>query len=59
MPAVQYDVADQVCTLTMDRPEALNAFNPEMMHDLCVAFRRAADDGTVKVTESGLGAPVS
>ena len=49
MPAVQYDVADQVYTLAMDRPEALNAFNPEMMHDLCVAFHRAADDGAIKV----------
>ena len=49
MPVVQYDVDNQICTLTMDRPEALNAFNPEMMHDLCAAFFRATDDVAVKV----------
>ena len=49
MPVVRYDVVDQICTLTMDRPDALNAFNPEMMHDLCAAFLRAACDTAVKV----------
>ena len=49
MPVVQYDVDNQICTLTMDRPEALNAFNPEMMHDLCAAFLRATDDAAAKV----------
>ena len=49
MPVVRYDVVDQICTVTMDRPDALNAFNPEMMHDLCGAFLRAACDTAVKV----------
>ena len=33
----------------MDRPEALNAFNPQMMHELCNAFLKAAEDEKVKV----------
>lgn len=33
----------------MDRPEALNAFNSQMMDDLCDAFLEAADDDRIKV----------
>lgn len=49
MKVVQYQVEHQICTLTMNRPDALNAFNPEMMNDLCAAFLRATDDSDVKV----------
>jgi len=38
-----------VRTVTMDRPEALNAFNPDMMHELCDAFLEAATDNDVRV----------
>lgn len=38
-----------VRTLTMDRPEALNAFSADMMHELCEAFLEAATDDDVRV----------
>jgi enoyl-CoA hydratase/carnithine racemase len=36
-------------TVTMDRPDALNAFNGDMMHELCEAFLDAATDDSVRV----------
>lgn len=38
---VRYEVDDQVATITIDRPEALNALNPNVLDQLAEAFSRA------------------
>ena len=38
-----------IATVTMDRPDALNAFNNQMMDDLCEAFLAVEADDTAKV----------
>ena len=47
--SVLYDVADGVCTLTLNRPERLNAVNPEMLDTLVAALDRADGDDDVRV----------
>jgi enoyl-CoA hydratase/carnithine racemase len=49
MSVVSIHTENFVRTLTMDRPEALNAFNAEMMDELCDAFMAAAEDDSVRV----------
>ena len=40
-----YDVEDSILTITLNRPDKLNAFNNDMMNDMIDAFDRAdADD---------------
>ncbi len=43
---IKYDVADNILTITLNRPEKLNAFNATMMNELIDAFDKAdaADD---------------
>ena len=43
------DDTDRVRLLTLDRPEALNAFNQALYHALAEAMEAAADDDTVSV----------
>jgi len=53
---LRYDVTDGILTLTLDRPDQLNAFTVQMADDLEHAFRRASDDdevGAIVVTGSG------
>jgi enoyl-CoA hydratase/carnithine racemase len=47
--ALRYEVADQILTLTLNRPEQMNAFTIEMSHELIQAFNRASDDDSVAV----------
>ncbi len=49
MAVISITDRDSVRTITMDRPDALNAFNADMMHELCEAFLAAASDPLVKV----------
>lgn len=50
------DLADHVLTVTLNRPEALNAFNATMMRELIEAFDRAdADDDVRAVIVTGAG----
>jgi enoyl-CoA hydratase len=44
---VLYDAADRVATLTLHRPERLNAITPQLVDDLRVALRRAWDDPAI------------
>ena len=44
---LRYDVADRILTLTLNRPDQLNAFTVEMAHELIDAFNRASDDDEV------------
>jgi enoyl-CoA hydratase/carnithine racemase len=54
--SVLYDVADGVCTLTLNRPERLNAVNAAMLDALIAALDRAdADDHVRAVIVTGAG----
>lgn len=44
---LRYEVADQILTLTLSRPDHLNAFTVEMAHELIDAFNQASDDDDV------------
>lgn len=46
---VLYDVADQIATITLNRPEAANAQNPELLRQLDAAWTRAAEDPDARV----------
>ncbi|MGC2781727.1 MAG: crotonase/enoyl-CoA hydratase family protein, partial [Bradyrhizobium sp.] len=53
---ILYDVADKILTITLNRPEKLNAFTPIMQRELIDAFDRADKDDDVRaiiVTGSG------
>ena len=56
MEHIRYDVADRILTITLNRPERLNAYTDTMRAELIEAFDRAdADDdvGAVIVTGEG------
>ena len=54
--AVRLDLADRVLTITLSRPERLNAFDRPMMDGLIAAFDRAdADDEVRAVVVTGAG----
>ena len=46
---LRYDVADRILTLTLHRPERMNAFTGLMADELIAAFDRADADDDVKV----------
>ena len=46
---LRYEVADNILTLTLNRPEHLNSFTVEMANELIEAFNRASDDDEVCV----------
>ena len=53
---ILYDVADGIATITMHRPEKMNAFTNVMMREMCTAFDLVDADDTVRaviVTGSG------
>lgn len=53
---IQYDVADHVATITLDRPDKLNAFNGPMLSEMIDAFDRIdADDDVRAVIVTGAG----
>ena len=53
---ILYDVADGVLTITMNRPEKLNAFTGTMMTEMIDAFDRSdADDSIRAVIVTGAG----
>ncbi|MEV4355680.1 crotonase/enoyl-CoA hydratase family protein [Nonomuraea sp. NPDC049625] len=53
---IAYEVADQIATVTLNRPERLNAFTFAMRGELIEAFDRAdADDGVRAVVVTGAG----
>lgn len=50
------DVADGIMTITLHRPERMNAFTATMMHEMSVAFDQAdADDAVRAVIVTGSG----
>jgi len=48
-PLVLYSVADRIATISLNRPEKRNAFNPELVSSLTAALLEASDDEAVKV----------
>jgi len=44
---INYRIEDRILTLTLNRPEQLNAFTVEMANELVHAFNRASDDDAV------------
>jgi enoyl-CoA hydratase/carnithine racemase len=53
---IRYEVVDRVLTITLDRPDRLNAFTPTMGRELIEAFDRAdADDDVRAVIVTGEG----
>jgi 2-(1,2-epoxy-1,2-dihydrophenyl)acetyl-CoA isomerase len=47
-PSVRLEVADAVATITLDRPDALNALTVPMKRELLAAFRAVARDQAVR-----------
>lgn len=53
---LDWSVDEGILTLTLNRPDQLNAFTVEMAHELIDAFRRASDDDEVRaVIVTGAG----
>ncbi|GGN97643.1 enoyl-CoA hydratase [Nocardia rhizosphaerihabitans] len=46
---IRYEVADRIATITLDRPEAANAQNGELLDELDAAWVRAAESDDVAV----------
>lgn len=54
--AIRYEVDAGIATITLDRPDKLNAFNRDMMAEMIDAFDRIdADDGVRAVIVTGSG----
>src|SRR5947209_12841904 len=53
---IRYEVSDHILTITLHRPDRLNAFTPTMAQELIAAFERAdADDDVRAVVGTGAG----
>lgn len=53
---ITYDIRDRIATITLHRPEKMNAFTGQMMHELIDAFDRVnKDDGVGAVIVTGAG----
>ncbi len=53
---ISYEVEDRIATLTLNRPDKLNAFTSRMVHEVCGAFDLAdADDDVRAVIVTGAG----
>ncbi|MDZ7827882.1 MAG: enoyl-CoA hydratase-related protein, partial [Gammaproteobacteria bacterium] len=53
---IRYEVEDGILTLTLNRPDRLNAFNGTMMNEMIEAFDRAdADDAVRAIIVTGEG----
>ncbi|GAC1662665.1 MAG: 2-(1,2-epoxy-1,2-dihydrophenyl)acetyl-CoA isomerase PaaG [Candidatus Limnocylindrales bacterium] len=56
MPDLRLDIADAVATITLDRPDALNALTVPLKHELLAALERVAADRSVRaVVLTGAG----
>lgn len=55
MSLVRYTTSDTIATLTIDRPEALNALNAEVLVDLGAAVERAVEERARALIVTGAG----
>ncbi len=46
---IEYEAAEGIATITLNRPQAANAQTPALLDDLDEAWRRASDDDEVRV----------
>lgn len=46
---ILYDVADRIATITLNRPDRMNAWTPVMEREVRAAMQQAAEDGEVRV----------
>ena len=44
-----YEIDDNILTITLNRPDRMNAFTVEMAYELIDAFNQASDDDEVRV----------
>ena len=51
---IKYEVADNILTLTLHRPDKLNAFTGQMMSELIDAFDRSDADDDVRAAPGKL-----
>ncbi len=49
LPDVKLEIEDSIATITMNRPEAMNALNEEVLRELKEAVAQVRDDPTVRV----------
>jgi enoyl-CoA hydratase/carnithine racemase len=47
---IRYDVADRIATITLDRPDRLNALSPAMIRELRTAYANAEADDDAWIT---------
>lgn len=53
---IRYEVSERILTITLHRPEQMNAFTPDMANELIDAFQRAsADDAVRAIIVTGAG----
>ena len=55
---ILYEVADQIATVTLNRPEKRNAYTPQMGEEVVAAFHAAREDASVRaviLTGAGQG----
>jgi len=45
---IRYEVADRILTITLSRPDRLNAYTPRMAEELIAAFGHAGEDDEVR-----------
>jgi len=46
---LKYELADHILTLTLNRPEKMNAFTVEMANELITVFEEASENDDVRV----------
>ena len=46
---ILYDVKEGVCTITINRPDALNALNNQVLNELLLAIQQVKNDNDTKV----------
>ena len=53
---VRYEVDESILTITLNRPDKLNAFTTQMLHEMIDAFDRADKDDAIRaVIVTGAG----
>jgi enoyl-CoA hydratase/carnithine racemase len=53
---IKYEIAEQILTITLNRPEKLNAFNPTMQREMIEAFDAADEDDDIRaIVVTGAG----
>jgi enoyl-CoA hydratase/carnithine racemase len=45
---VRYEVDESILTITLNRPDKLNAFTTQMLHEMIDAFDRADKDDAIR-----------